>query len=59
MVQSSSWYAWLPYWDLGSRADRGLVLGDMAALQDESADDKQEQEDKREVEFGGAELADH
>jgi hypothetical protein len=26
-------------------ADRGLVLGDMAALQDESADGKQEQED--------------
>jgi hypothetical protein len=31
----------------------------MAALQDESADGKQEQEDKREVEFGAAELADH
>jgi hypothetical protein len=40
-------------------ADRGLVFGDMAALQDESADGKQEQEDKREVEFGAAELADH
>jgi hypothetical protein len=31
----------------------------MAALQDESADGKQEQEDKRKVELGGAELADH
>jgi hypothetical protein len=31
----------------------------MAALQDESSDGKQEQEDKREVEFGAAELADH
>jgi hypothetical protein len=37
----------------------GLVFGDIAALQDESADGKQEQEDKREVEFGAAELADH
>jgi hypothetical protein len=36
-----------------------LVFGDMAALQDESADGKQEQEDKRELEFGAAELADH
>jgi hypothetical protein len=61
----------LPYKDLGSRAEWwkiehfrraqrvGLVFGDMAALQDESADGKQEQEDKREVEFGAAELADH
>jgi hypothetical protein len=39
--------------------NHGLVFGDIAALQDESADGKQEQEDKREVEFGAAELADH
>jgi hypothetical protein len=49
----------LPYRDLGSGRNPGLVFGDMAALQDESADGKQEQEDKREVEFGAAELADH
>jgi hypothetical protein len=52
VVKSLSWYAVV---------GRNLwsVLGDMAALQDESADAKQEQADKREVEFGAAELADH
>jgi hypothetical protein len=37
----------------------GLVLSDMAALQDEFADGKQEQEDKNRVEFGGEESVDH
>ena len=40
-------------------AELGLVLGNMAALLDEYGNGKQEQEDKREVEFGAAELADH
>jgi hypothetical protein len=31
----------------------------MAALQDESSDGKQEQEDKREVEVGATKSADH
>jgi hypothetical protein len=31
----------------------------MAALQDESSDGEQENEDEREVEFGTAESADH
>jgi hypothetical protein len=34
-------------------------LGDVAALQDEFADGKQEQEDKNGVEFGGEESVDH
>ena len=37
----------------------GLVLGDLAALQDEFADGKQEQEDKNGVEFGAEESVDH
>jgi hypothetical protein len=37
----------------------GLVVGDMAALQDEFADGKQEQEDNNEVEFGAEESVDH
>jgi len=36
-----------------------LVLGDMAALQDEFADGKQEQQDKNGVEFAGEESVDH
>jgi hypothetical protein len=36
-----------------------LVLGDVAALQDEFADGKQEQEDKNRIEFGGEESVDH
>jgi hypothetical protein len=34
-------------------------VGDMAPLQDELADGKQEQEDKSEVEFGAEESVDH
>jgi hypothetical protein len=37
----------------------GLVLGDVAALQDEFADGKQEKKDKNGVEFGGEESVDH
>jgi hypothetical protein len=37
----------------------GLILGDMAALQDEFADGKQEQEDQNGVEFGAEESVDH
>jgi hypothetical protein len=37
----------------------GLVWGDLATLQDEFADGKQEQEDKNGVEFGGKESVDH
>ena len=36
-----------------------LVLGEMAALQDEFADGKQEQQDKNWVEFAGEESVDH
>jgi hypothetical protein len=36
-----------------------LVLGDVAALQDEFADGEQEQEDKNGVEFGAEESVDH
>jgi hypothetical protein len=35
------------------------VLGDVAALQDEFADGKQEKNDKNGVEFGGEESVDH
>jgi hypothetical protein len=38
---------------------RGLVLGDMAALQDEFAAGKQEQKDKNGVEFGAEKSTDH
>jgi hypothetical protein len=37
----------------------GLVLGDMAALQDEFTHGKQEQEDKNGVELGAEESVDH
>jgi hypothetical protein len=37
----------------------GLVLGDIAALQDKSADGKQKQEDKNGVEFGAEKSTDH
>jgi hypothetical protein len=36
-----------------------LVLRDVAALQDEFADGKQEQQDKNGVEFGGEESLNH
>jgi hypothetical protein len=36
-----------------------LVLRDVAALQDEFADGKQEQQDKNGVEFAGEESVDH